>query len=123
MFEKCTRMKVRFPFKGSVSVEDLWDLSLPNLDSVYKQLRAQQKASEEDSLLGTRSAAGDLVTLQIEVVKHIVTVKQEEADERKNAREKAEQKQKILGIIADKKDESLKSMSVEELQKHLDSLK
>lgn len=122
MFEKCARFKVRFPFRGAVSAEDLWDLSLANLDSVYKELRTKQKASEEDSLLGTKSTANELVGLQVDVVKHIVAVKQAEAEARRNASEKAAQKQKIAEIIADKKDEALKSMSVEDLQKHLESL-
>ena len=32
IFEYAVRNKVRFPFKGMISVEDLWDLSLTNLD-------------------------------------------------------------------------------------------
>lgn len=122
MFEKCTRLKIRFPHNGSASVEDLWDLSLVKLDGVYQELRAKQKSLEGDSLLDVKSKASELVGLQIDVVKHIVTVKQAEAEERRNASDRAAQKQKIAEIIADKKDEALKSMSVEELQKHLASL-
>jgi hypothetical protein len=123
MFEKATRMKLRFPCKGQgASVEDLWDLSLTGLDGVYKELRGKQKTLEQDSLLDAKTTANDTVSLAIDIVKHIVTVKQDEADARKNASEKAAQRQKIAGILADKKDEALKSMSVEELQKHLESL-
>lgn len=34
IFEAATRYKYRFPFKGMISVEDLWDLKLQDLDSV-----------------------------------------------------------------------------------------
>ena len=30
VFEIATRKKYRFPFKGMITVEDLWDLSLQN---------------------------------------------------------------------------------------------
>ena len=47
LFETATRNKMRFPFRGMISVEDLWDLSLTNLDSVFKTLNAEAKKSEE----------------------------------------------------------------------------
>ena len=43
MFEVATREKMRFPFKGMISVEDLWDLSVQNLDKVFKTLNSQRK--------------------------------------------------------------------------------
>lgn len=44
IFEFATRNKVRFSFKGLISVEDLWDLSLTNLDSIYKELNKSQSS-------------------------------------------------------------------------------
>lgn len=32
MFETASRRKYRFPFHGSINTEDLWDLSVQNLD-------------------------------------------------------------------------------------------
>lgn len=51
MFEIATRTKMRFPFKGMISVEDLWDLSVQNLDKVFKTLNSQRKEAQEESLL------------------------------------------------------------------------
>ena len=49
MFEIATRQKFRFPYHGSISVEDLWDLTPANLDTVYKALNSQKKQTEEES--------------------------------------------------------------------------
>ena len=55
LFEVASREKFRFPFKGMVSVEDLWDLSVTNLDQVFKALNSELKQAKEESLLDVRS--------------------------------------------------------------------
>ncbi len=122
MFEIATRNKIRFPYKGSVSVEDLWDLSVTALDSVFKTLNSQRKQVEEESLLNTKSSLDEALELQIEIVKYIVSVKFAEKEARDKAIAKKEQKQKIMRIMAAKQDEALENSSVEDLQKMLDEL-
>ena len=58
----------------------------------------------------------------IEIIRHIVAVKQQEAEERLKAKERREQKQRIMEIMADKQDEALKGKSLDELQKILDEM-
>ncbi len=122
IFEYAVRNKIRFPFKGMISVEDLWDLSLTNLDSIYKTLNKQVKQSEEESLLTTKTNVDTELEVQIAIVKHIVSVKLEEQDARKKAADKNAQKQKIMAIIATKEDEALHNSSVDDLRKMLDEL-
>jgi uncharacterized membrane protein len=122
MFEIATRNKIRFPFKGLVSVEDLWDLSVRDLDSIFKTLNAQVKKSQEESLLATKTKEDETLAIQIEIVKHIVKTKLDEAETAKQSKELKEKKQKIMEIIAAKQDESLKNASVEELQAMLANL-
>lgn len=117
LFELAVRKKYRFPFRGQISVEDLWDLSITNLDSVFKTLNKEKKQSEEESLLSVKSEADKEVENKIEIVKYIVAVKQAEAAERISAKEKAQRKQKIAAIIERKQDEELESKSIEELMK------
>lgn len=122
MFEIAVRNKLRFPFRGLISVEDLWDLNVENLDAVFKELNSQIKRVQEESLLKTKSKQDEELELKINIVKYIVSVKLEETDLRVKAMEKREQKQKILKILSDKQDESLQNKSIEELEKMLEEL-
>ena len=122
IFEYAVRNKIRFPFKGIISVEDLWDLSLVNLDCIYKTLNKQVKQSEEESLLNTKTSVDTELEVQIAIVKHIVAVKLAEKEAREKAHSKREQKQKIMSIIATKENEALQNSSIEDLKKMLDDL-
>jgi hypothetical protein len=122
MFEYATRNKVRFPFKGMISVEDLWDLSLANLDSIYKTLNKQVKQSEEESLLSEKTGVDEELEVQIAIVKYIVSIKLAEKEAAEKAAEKKVKKQKLMSIIAAKENEELQNASMEDLRKMLDEL-
>ena len=111
IFEAATRYKYRFPFKGMISVEDLWDLKLQDLDSVFKLLNKEKKQSDEESLLQVKSEADQELENKIQIVKFIVQVKQAEAAERLAAKDKKE----IMRIIERKQNEALEGKSLEEL--------
>ena len=122
LFEVATRSKMRFPFKGQISVEDLWDLRVEDLDSVFKTLNSRVKQAKEDSLLDTKTKADEILDIQIEIVKYIFTTKSDEAAARAKAKERKEQKQKIMSIMASKQEEALQNKSIEELEKMLNEL-
>ena len=122
LFIYATRNKLRFPFKGMISVEDLWELSLENLDIIYKALNKQMKQYEEESLLAENSSVDAALEVQIEIVKYIVAVKLHEKEIAEKAVEKKIQKQKIMSIIAAKENEELQKASLEDLKKMLEKL-
>ena len=122
MFEFALRNKVRFPYKGMISVEDLYDLGARELDSVFKTLNAQVKKSQEESLLATKTKEDETLSIQIEIVKYIFNTKLAEAEAAKQSRELKEKKQMLLGLIAEKENEELKSKSADELKAMLESL-
>ena len=122
IFEYATREALRFPYKGMQSVEDLWQLSVKELDSIYKTLNKQVKQSEEESLLATKSNVDTEREVQIAIVKHIVSVKLAEKEAAEKASVKKAQKQKIMSIIATKQDEALQNSSIDDLKKMLDEL-
>lgn len=115
VFEMATRLKFRFPFRGMISVEDLWDLSIEQLDTVYKALNKDVKRAQEDSLLsGPRVGDADL-NAKIEIVKYIFQTKQAEEAERKAAADNAIKRKRIMEILAKKQDNALENMTEEEL--------
>lgn len=122
IFEYATREGLRFPYKGSQSVEDLWQLSVRELDSIYKTLNKQVKQSEEESLLSTKTSVDTELEVQIAIVKHIVSVKLAEKEAAEKASAKKAQKQKIMSIIATKENEALQNSSIDDLKKMLDEL-
>lgn len=122
MFEFALRNKIRFPYKGMISVEDLYDLSARELDSVFKTLNAQVKKSQEESLLATKTKEDETLSVQIEIVKYIFNTKLAEAEAAKQSRELKEKKQMLLGLIAEKENEELKNKSADELKAMLKSL-
>ncbi len=122
IFETAVRSKMRFAFKGVISVEDLWDLSLENLDSMYKILNSQLKQVKEESLLDTKTKEDKELDTKIEIVKYIVNVKLEEQELRVKAKEKKEKKQKIMEILSNKQNEELLNKSAAELETMLNEL-
>jgi len=122
MFEVAVRNKFRFPFKGVISVEDLWDLSVQQLDGIFKTLKSQEKKAQEESLLDTRTPEDEALKTKIDIIRYIVTVKLDEAKQAERAKENRDQKQKILGILAEKQDADLRSKTPEELQAMLNQL-
>lgn len=122
IFEIATRKKIRFPYKGSASVEDLWDLPVEELDTIYRALNRQRKNADEDSLLKPSNRGSSAVDVQIEIIKHIVEVKEEERVSHETSAIRAQEKQKILSIINAKKNEELSNKSIDELTEMVNSL-
>lgn len=116
MFEQAARLKIRFQFKGLLSVEDLWDLSVQDLDAIFKRLNAEAKISQEASLLEQRTADDEILDLTISIVKHIVATKLTEQESREQAVAQIARKQKLLAILEQKQDEELYGMSQDEIQ-------
>lgn len=115
MFEIATRKKYRFPFRGSITSEDLWDLSLAQLDTIYKTLSKEAKTEkEEDSLMDEKKEDQDLLN-KLGIVKYVFNVKKTEAEAAANAIEKKRQKERLLELIAQKQDAALADKSIEEL--------
>lgn len=116
MFELATRLKLRFNFKGLCTVEDLWDLSVQNLDKIFKELNRELKTQEEESLLTDESDEKKALELKVKIIKHIVAAKIEEAKAKELKAQNAAKKQQILAIIAEKENQSLKDMPMEDLK-------
>lgn len=122
MFEIATRKKLRFNFRGPKSVEELWDLSLTDLDSIFKELNSNLKKFREESLLDNKSNEEKIIDLKISIIKYIVNVKKEEKAVKENEKIIAAKRQAILEVLNKKDNEELNNKSSEELRKMLEEL-
>lgn len=122
IYKEALKRHLRFAYKGLISIEDLMELNVRELDKIFKVLNAQLKSEQEDSLLSVRSPAIANIELGIAIIKNIVADKMTETLLKSRESEKRVQKQKILEIITKKQDHALEEKSVEELTKMLDGL-
>lgn len=129
IFEKGTRLNLTFKStSGTLSIQDLWHLPLTsktgkaNLDDVARTISADLKNSGEVSFVLEKTEESEIDALKLDIVKHIIKVRIDENKSKLEAKEKEQRKQKILDAINAKKDEALNDMSVEELQKELETL-
>ena len=122
IFEYAVANKLRFNYKGLISVEDLYDLSTIQLDSIYKSLKREQKKEDEDSLLSTVSTEDKIISIKIEIVKAIVAKKLAQEQALKTAAEKRKKKQRLLAILDRKQNEALESKSMDEIQAMINEL-
>lgn len=129
IFEQATRRAIRFESaKGDLSVEQLWDLPLQSrnqfdLDTVAKTVNRQLNAVTEESFVSVReNPAKETLSLKLEIVKHIIAVKLQEAEEARNRANKASEKEKLLRLLDEKQNEALRALTPEEIQERLKAL-
>lgn len=120
MFEKVSRMKLRFNTqRGVLSVEDLWDLPLIQLDNIAIALNKKLQESKTESFIKTRTKDTTELELKFNIAKHIIDVKLQEQEDRLLESEKKAKRQKILDLMAKKQDAELEGKSLEELAKEI----
>jgi len=122
IFEKATKEKIRFEYRGTISAEDLWDLDVTELDNIFKGLNSSKKQLSEESLLDIKTTQDTLLNTQIKIIKHIVESKLTDAAARVLLQERKDKKEKIMSILASKQDSELESKSAKQLQKMLEEL-
>jgi len=122
MFLQASRKGVRFTYKGQITVEDLWNLSLDELNSIYEQLNNVLEKSSSKSLLKTRKSEDETLDLKIFIVQYIFEVKQQELNERKTRTEKLQKKNQLMAILEQKQNSELMGKSSEEIAKLIDEL-
>lgn len=121
IFEYAVRNKLRFPYKGTISTEDLWDLPVTELDKIYKVLNKKNKTNEEESLLSTSSVDMDTL-VSIDIIKYIVNYKLKKKEENEQAKKRAEDRQFIMDIVEKKRKQSLEDKTEEELLEMLKNM-
>ena len=122
LFEMASKLKFRYPYKGWITTEDLWDLNQKALDEIYKTLTQDLKKLTEASLYCNKCTEDAELETKIEIVKYVFQYKEESDAKARKAAENKIKKQRILEILAKKQDDSLLNMSEEDLTKMLNEL-
>lgn len=122
LFIEATKKNFQFPFRGMINIIDLWELSVQNLDLVFKSLNADYKKSEEESLLSVQTKESEELSEKIEIVKYIVNEKLAEKKAKEDAKKNREMKQRLLEIKAKRQDAALEGLSDAELDKMIQAM-
>lgn len=122
IFEKAVRIKLRVESnRGLLTVEDLWDLKIEELDGLYRKFKKEARDAEEESLINPVNV-DERLTLKIEVLKHIVTVKLEEREAASKRAETNRKKAELLELIKSKENSAMAEKSLDELMEMYNAL-
>lgn len=123
MFEKAVRQDLRFPSsKGLLVPQQLWQLSLTDLNKIAMSVNKEIRNSEEESFIAVADKSTTENRLRLEILKHIIHVRQKENEQRLNKAKVSAQRAKIEEALAHRKDAELLSKTPEELAEMLKAL-
>jgi hypothetical protein len=123
MFERAVREKSRWSTpRGLATVEDLWDLPLTSLNQIAKDLNKKVKEIGEEDFLADNKVEDDKLKNEFDIVIYILNTKKKEKEDRENLVARKAEKAKLLEILNRKQEDSLQSLSEEELRKRIESL-
>ena len=129
LYKQASRLKLRFlSTKGFLSVEHLWDIPLtnpsgPSLDRMARNVKIALEDIGEVSFVEEITSEDKVENeLRLEILKDIIAVKIAERKAKQDEKAKAQEKQRLLEILAMKKDSALEELSVEEIQKRIEAL-
>ena len=123
MYKKALKMKLRFAkTKGKLTTEDLFDLSLTDLNNIAIALDKKLSESPRKSFISDIAPDTAEDELRFNIVKDVINTKLVERSNAQNAKAKAAEKAQLLEIIHRKKNQAMENMSVEELEAKLASL-
>ena len=116
-YKLASQQKLRFQTNRSLlSVEQLWDLSLTELDSLAVNFETEHKESGKKSFLVKTSIKDKTAKLRFDVALDILNTKVEEMQATQEAAEIKEHNKKIITLISEKNDESLKGKTIKQLE-------
>lgn len=127
-FEYAVRNKLRFPFKGQISIEDLFDLSVEDIDKIYKTLKVKKKELDENSysifedVENTETKESKNIDVSIEILRSVAQEKIDEKNKRENEIINKAKKEKLMEILERKRNADLENKSEEELLKMIEDM-
>lgn len=122
IFKKATRQRTRFNTqRGQLTVEDLWQLSLEELNSIAMRVNKDLKDESEESFISEVTPASTELKLKLEILKSIIDTRLAEREASQNRIKTEQRKARIREMLAKKDDEALGELSREELEAELNA--
>ncbi len=106
-------------FRVKMTGQEVWDLYLKSFTKEAVSLETEHKESGKKSFLVAKSVKDKTAKLRFDIVLDVLTTKVEDAQVLTDALEIKEHNKKIIALIAEKQDESLKGKSIAQLEKML----
>ena len=128
IFEQASRQAFRFPTaRGELTTEQLWDLPLtsttkPNLNDIALAIDEELTKSAAKSFVTTVTSVSKALTLKLDILKHIIKVKQEEVLVRQAREANATKRRAIMEALANKQADKINKASEEDLLAELKAL-
>lgn len=115
IYKQANRLGLRFNTnRGVLATEQLFQLSLSDLDALAVSLEVSQAGKK--SFIRETSQGDEIAKLKFDVALDVLnTIMKEQKDAREMLQNKRKN-EKILALIAEKKDGALKEKTVEELE-------
>ena len=103
-------------FRVQLTGQQVWDLSLEELDGLAVSLEVEHNQSARKSFLVKSTTKDKTAKLKFDVVLDVLNTKAEDMQAAQEAFEDKEHNKKIIALIAEKQDESLKGKSIKQLE-------
>lgn len=132
IFQQAVKKGLTFPSEsGALSIEQVYSLPLQrargvSVDSVANMLLGEmEKSPRVRSLVVPHTVSSEVTDneLRLAILKEIIADKQNEVAAAVNAEAKRSQIQQVESLLADRKNDALRELSIEELEERLASLK
>lgn len=125
IFEQASRNKLRFESeKGMISTEVLWSFPVEKLNAMAVEVYNRLKQYSDTSFMrNTTKAVGQAADeLRLEILKHIIAAKEQEADDRNEAAARRAKKAVLQEALLSKQTQAIQSMTKEEIEAELAKL-
>ena len=117
MYKEALQKKLRFKTnKGIITTEDLFDLSLQNLNTLAIMLDKKISETPKKSVIEELPTEENDDELRFSIVKDIINIKLKTRKDNINKAQVDARNKRIAELIAKKEDEALENKSIEELR-------
>lgn len=117
MYKEALQKKLRFKTnKGMITTEDLFDLSLQNLNTLAIMLDTKISEAPKKSFVEELPAEESDDELRFSIVKDVINIKLKARKDNINRAQIDARNKRIAELIAKKENEALENKSIEELR-------